>query len=87
MGANNFTFTGDTDAASKVVILPSPTRLTEAQVEEFNTRYEVRHHKANTITRFSATLLWDKIDNRYVLSFRSTEYANEDKGVLGSVMV
>ncbi len=51
--------------------------MTDTQVTEFNSRDQVRDHLPNTITGFSGTLLWDRIDNRYVLCFRSLEYADQ----------
>ena len=80
LGSNNFAFVGDTNEVSRDVTLTGYTRLTDAQVTQFVERYEVVDHLPNTITGFSATLLWDRLDNRYVLSFRSTEYPNEDQG-------
>jgi len=80
LGSNNYAAIQDPAAASLRPSLPAQTRMTDAQVTEFNTRYEVRDHLSNTITGFSATLLWDRLDNKYVLSFRGTEYPNEDQG-------
>lgn len=80
LGSNNFTYWGDTDAIARTPNLPGKTRMTESQISDFVERYTVVDHLPNTITGFSATLFFDKIDNRYVLSFRSTEYPNEDSG-------
>lgn len=80
LGSNSFAFVGDTNEVSRDVTLTGYTRLTDLQIGQFAARYDVVDHLPNTITGFSATLLWDKLDNRYVLSFRSTEYPNEDEG-------
>ena len=79
LGNNNYVIPEFGNAPSQPS-LPSQTRMTDAQVSEFNARYEVRDHLPSTMTGFSATLLWDRIDQRYVLSFRSTEFADDDKG-------
>lgn len=61
------------------------TRMTSAQIARFNARYDVVHHQENTWTGFSGTLLKDKQTHEYVLSFRSTEFANQSKrDVFGS---
>ncbi len=80
LGSNNFAVVGDTDTVSRDVSLTGYTRMTDAQIAQFVERYDIVDHLPNTITGFSATLLRDKLDNRYVLSFRSTEYPNENEG-------
>jgi len=64
LGSNNFTFVGDTDLTSRDVSLTSYTRMTDAQIAQFVERYDVVDHLPNTITGFSATLLWDRPDNK-----------------------
>ncbi|MGZ5145742.1 MAG: calcium-binding protein, partial [Burkholderiales bacterium] len=66
------------------------TRLTSTQAEEFIKRYKVVDHHPNDATGFSATLLYDTKENRYTLSFRSSEYrlpqdgGDFDRDVLGA---
>lgn len=80
LGSNRFSIFENPEATSRAAQLDGQTRMTDAQVTEFSARYEVRDHLPNTITGFSGTLLWDRIDSRYVLSFRSLEYADQNKG-------
>ncbi len=63
LGSNNYRAL-TSDQTANTASLPGQTRMTDAQVTEFNTRYEVRDHLSNTITGFSATLLWDRPDNK-----------------------
>jgi len=63
LGSNNYRAL-TSDQTANTASLPAQTRMTDAQVTEFNTRYEVRDHLSNTITGFSATLLWDRLDNK-----------------------
>lgn len=55
-------------------------RLTSSQANEFAQRYEVRGHHANDSSGFSATLLFDKQNQKYTLAFRSTEYKFSNLG-------
>src|SRR3954468_14572764 len=59
---------------------PGYTRMTDAQIRRFRLTYEIVDHQANTWSGFSGTLLQNRITNTYVLSFRSTEYTDDDKG-------
>ena len=43
------------------------------QTENFLERYEIKAHQPNTITGFSATLFYDKVDDEYILAMRGTE--------------
>ena len=56
------------------------TRMTAVQVAQFETKWEIVDHHANDASGFSATLLRSKTTGEFTLSFRSTEYQNEDKG-------
>ena len=71
--------------------LPGQTRLTDQQIKYFTDNWQIVDHRsdddlrfANTGigngTGFSATLFRNKLTNEYTLSFRSTEYADEDRG-------
>src|SRR5580765_788675 len=77
LGNNNPGIAGNT---ANSPILTGATRMTEAQITSFNALYEISSHLPNTWTGFSATLLRNKITNEYVLSFRSTEYADDIRG-------
>ena len=61
-------------------LLPGATRMTLQQINRFNELYDVIDCKRNTWSGFSATLLKNKFTNEYVLSFRSTEYQNDEDG-------
>ena len=43
------------------------------QTKNFLERYEIKAHQPNTITGFSATLFYDKVDDEYILAMRGTE--------------
>ena len=43
------------------------------QTENFLERYEIKAYQPNTITGFSATLFYDKVDDEYILAMRGTE--------------
>lgn len=43
------------------------------QTENFLERYEIKAHQPDTITGFSATLFYDKVDDEYILAMRGTE--------------
>ena len=66
------------------------TRMTPDQADEFMQRYQIIDHHPNDATGFSATLLYDTKENRYTLSFRSSEYrlsqdgGDFDRDVLGA---
>ena len=47
--------------------------FTETQADDFIERYEVVHQRPNTASGFSATVFWDKIDQKYVMAFRGSE--------------
>lgn len=47
--------------------------FTETQAKEFLDRYDFIHQETQLITGFSATVFWDKIDEKYVLAIRGTE--------------
>src|SRR3954468_23164980 len=59
---------------------PGYTRMSRAQIERFEQTYDVIRHQPDTWSGFSGTLLWNRISKDYVLSFRSTEYADDEKG-------
>src|ERR1043165_3841192 len=59
---------------------PGNTRMTEAQIRRFADTYQIVKHQENTWTGFSGTLLKKRGTNEYVLSFRSTEFADDNKG-------
>ena len=59
---------------------PGFTRMTGSQINRFEQTYDVVLQEANTWTGFSGTLLRNTATADYVLSFRSTEYQNENKG-------
>src|SRR3954470_20147646 len=67
---------GDANSAN----LRGKTRMTEAQIVRFLQTYDIVAHQPNTWSGFSGTLLRNRITNEYVLSFRSTEYADERDG-------
>jgi len=51
------------------------TRMTTVQAEDFLKHYEIVDHLANDLqSGFSATLMQNKVNGEYTLSFRSTEY-------------
>src|SRR5438552_3924921 len=54
--------------------------MTGSQINRFEQTYDVVLQEANTWTGFSGTLLRNTATADYVLSFRSTEYQNENKG-------
>ncbi|MES2356088.1 MAG: hypothetical protein V4568_17125 [Pseudomonadota bacterium] len=56
------------------------TRLTNTQAQYFTNNYEIVNHYPNDASGFSATLMKNKTTGEYTLSFRSTEYRNEDQG-------
>jgi hypothetical protein len=60
LGSNNYIFVGDSEATSNVEDLDGKTRMTDTQIADFTGRYDVVHHQANTISGFSATLLFDR---------------------------
>lgn len=60
--------------------LPGKTRMTDAQITEFNARFDIVDHLPNTQSGFSATLMRDRITGEYTLAFRSTEYADDADG-------
>lgn len=45
-----------------------------AQKDTFIARYDLKDQHANDLTGFSATLLYDKLDNKKVLALRGTEF-------------
>lgn len=49
------------------------------QTENFLERYDIKAHQPNTISGFSATLFYDKIDDEYILAMRGTEGTFFDK--------
>ncbi len=53
------------------------SRFTPTEAAAFATRYEVIAHQPNTGTGFSGTLFWDKLEHKYTLSFRSTEFVED----------
>ena len=61
-------------------LLPGNTRMADQQITEFTQRYQIVNHHANDASGFSATLLFDTATNSYTLSFRSTEYKNQNEG-------
>jgi hypothetical protein len=60
--------------------LPGATRFTETQADWFTTHYTIVTHYPNDATGFSCTLFKNNDTGEYTLSFRSTEYALENKG-------
>ena len=69
--------------------LAGKTRMTNEQIRDFNANYVIIAHQANTASGFSGTLFQKVTRNAsgvitsrgdYTLSFRSTEFADDDKG-------
>lgn len=56
------------------------TRMTKDQIDRFAQTYAIVEHLPNTWSGFSATLLRNTTTDKYVLSFRSTEYPNSNNG-------
>ncbi|MFM9886071.1 MAG: calcium-binding protein, partial [Burkholderiales bacterium] len=54
-------------------------RMTAVQADEFLARYKIIDQLENTSSGFSATVLFDNLTGRYVLSMRSTEYRNSNE--------
>jgi hypothetical protein len=53
------------------------SKFTPTQAAEFSEDWEVVEHKSNTTTGFSGTLFKSKATGELVLSFRSTEFADD----------
>ena len=79
LGNNNPEVQGFRDRP-RAADLPGKTRMTDVQVTRFNQTYDIVDHLPNTWSGFSGTLLRNKLTGDYVLSFRSTEYQNENAG-------
>jgi pimeloyl-ACP methyl ester carboxylesterase len=47
--------------------------FTETQADSFVERYELKHQLPNQLSGFSATLFWDKLEEKHVLAIRGTE--------------
>lgn len=47
--------------------------FTSTQADAFINRYELRHQLPNQLSGFSATLFWDKLEEKHVLAIRGTE--------------
>jgi len=60
--------------------LRGKTRMTNQQITDFTTKYEIIAHQADTASGFSGTLFKDRVTGTYTLSFRSTEFAEDNKG-------
>jgi Ca2+-binding RTX toxin-like protein len=56
------------------------TRLTNEQITWLLDNFDIVDHYANDSSGFSATVFLDRRSGEYTVSFRSTEYANENKG-------
>ncbi len=54
------------------------SKFTQVQAEDFASKYTVVAHQANTSTGFSGTLFKDNATGELTLSFRSTEFADEN---------
>ncbi|ECP8971768.1 hypothetical protein LZC23_09345 [Campylobacter coli] len=48
----------------------------ELQARNFSQRYEIKFHRPNTLSGFSATLFYDKEKDKFVVGFRGTETDN-----------
>ena len=60
---------------------PGYTRMTARQIERFKQTYDIVDQQPNTWSGFSGTLLKKRgATKEYVLSFRSTEFADDSKG-------
>jgi len=64
LGSNRFSNFENPEISSLVADLPNNSRMTDVQIAQFVERYDVVDHLPNTITGFSATLLWDRPDNK-----------------------
>lgn len=53
------------------------SRFTPTEAATFATRSEVIAHQPNTGTGFSGTLFWNKLEHKYTLCFRSTEFVED----------
>jgi len=89
LGSNHYSVVGDTEPASRLPDLLGKSRMTEVQIAEFSTQFRIVDHRSNTQSGFSATLMQRMVDEygnpidggvEYTLSFRSTEYADDDAG-------
>ncbi|MEO8164973.1 MAG: hypothetical protein ABI619_06205, partial [Betaproteobacteria bacterium] len=70
--------------------LPGKTRFTGEQIKYFNSTWELIDHRPDVDDRFASkgigngtgfsATLFRSLTGEYTLSFRSTEYADEDKG-------
>ena len=54
------------------------SKFTETQATDFSANWTVVEHKANTATGFSGTLFKNNATNELVLSFRSTEFLDDN---------
>ena len=77
LGSNNPAIATNRPTAE---LLDGKTRMTEAQITDFTTNYDIIAHQANTASGFSGTLFKSKTTGDYTLSFRSTEFADDVKG-------
>ncbi|MGH6803283.1 MAG: calcium-binding protein, partial [Methyloceanibacter sp.] len=80
LGNNNHSQFNDPEAASREAALSGKTRMSDSQIRDFSARYEIVDHLPNTWSGFSGTLFRDRVTGEYALSFRSTEFANDNKG-------
>ena len=58
--------------------------FTETQADEFIKRYDLIDHLPNQASGFSATVFWDKIDQKHVIAFRGTE--TDIQGIYSDVL-
>lgn len=83
-GNNNSEVGSEQDFRGKTrfVSLPdtSGALYVRGTAQEFANRYQIISHHSNDASGFSGTLLFDKSNSTYTLSFRSTEYRNQEFG-------
>lgn len=70
------TYSGDPDTA----ILPGATRMTAIQADYFLQNWRIVHQSANDPSGFSATVFRNRSSGEYMMSFRSIEFANQNRG-------
>ncbi len=79
LGSNNYAIQSNITDPAKAA-LPGKTRMTDAQIADFTATYDIIAHRRNTASGFSGTLLKNRSTGEYTLSFRSTEFADDNKG-------